>query len=262
MLLGSALDLTVKAMSKVKTIVTRGGKARVLEEEEQLKEDEIHYQGVAIEIPDDISKDSVHIDENISDDMLALMVTNSIQDVDGKVEDWEVPDESIELDSGRATSPRVRTEDSTKPVLPDGWVVAYFPAGGESGGKPNLSYIREWVENTKLAGMSNEEMGQEYSRVLQKKVPSKLDRSKREALVNSITYMVARKIWYVGRRSVDYTDHTWNEATKHMRPPQGSFGKNDIWVNVEFPYGQEYVYTSGDLHKAMSELKTTGKLSY
>ena len=262
MILGSILDLAVKALGKVSAIVNKGGKARVIDDDKELKEDEIYFQGVAIEIPDTIEKDSISIDENISDEVLAMMVTESIQEVDNYTQEWEVPDDSIRLDSGKSKPASIRKEASTKPVFPDGWSVAYYPAGGEGGGKPNLSYIREWVENTKLANMSNEDLGHEYSRVLGTKVPSKLDTEKRESLVDSITYMVARKIWYVGRRSADYTDAEWNEETKHMRPEKGSFGKNDIWKNVQFPYGQEYVYTSGDVHKAMSELKSGGKLSY
>jgi hypothetical protein len=262
MILGSIIDLTAKAITKVMSIVKKGGKARVLDEDENVKEDEIYYQGIAIEVPDDIAKESINLSENLSDDTLAIIVTDSIQDVDGKVQDWEVPDESIELDSGRAVKPRVRKESTNKPVFPDGWSVAYYPAGGEGGGKPNLQYIKEWVENVKLSNMSSEDLSFEYSRVMNKPQPNGVDSEKRSEMVDSITYMVARKIWYVGRRSADFTDHEWNEHTKDMRPPEGSFGKNDVWTNIPFPYGQEYVYTSGDLHKAMSDFKITGKLSY
>jgi hypothetical protein len=36
----------------------------------------------------------------------------------------------------------------------------------------------------------------------------------------------------------------WDEYTKHLRPPEGSFGKNDTWGGV-FPYDINYKYESG-----------------
>jgi len=59
-----------------------------------------------------------------------------------------------------------------------------------------------------------------------------------------ITYKVARKIWYVGRKPASISDMDWNEQTKDMRPPEGSFSKNENWGG-NFPYGETYKYVSG-----------------
>lgn len=259
MIIGSWVDLAAKAITKVMSIIKKGGKARVIENDEEINEDEISYQGVAIEVPDDIAKESITLNDNLSDETLAMIVTNVIQDVDSMVEKWEPPDTAIDF-TGTPYVKRAEVDES--PTLPDGWSAAFYPAGGESGRKPNIHHIREWVENTKLANISVEEMTYEYSRVLNEPVPSKLDKKKRNALIDSITFMVARKIWYVGRRSSEFTDHEWNEHTKHMRPPQGSFSKNESWKTTHFPYGEEYVYTSGDVHKMMNDLKSGATVKY
>ena len=63
-------------------------------------------------------------------------------------------------------------------------------------------------------------------------------------LIDSIAYMVARKIWYVGRKPKDMTDFDWNELTKYMRPQEGSFGAGDVWD--VFKYDENYMYSSGE----------------
>lgn len=259
MILGSILDITAKAINKVASILKHGGKARVLDDDEDVGETEIFYQGIAIEVPDEIAKESIKLDENLSDETLAMVVTHTIQDVDKKTQEWEPPDVSIDFTGDPYVKRAVVNEN---PVFPDGWSVAYYPAGGNSKKKPNIQAIREWVQNVKLSNLSNEEVSLEYSRILAKPVPSKLNKSVRDSLIDSITFMVARKIWYVGRRSADFTDHEWNEETKHMRPPQGSFSKNEKWTTTPFPYGEEYVYTSGDVHRMMIDFKETGSLKY
>ena len=40
------------------------------------------------------------------------------------------------------------------------------------------------------------------------------------------------------------TDYEWNEKTKHMRPPEGSFASNERWGD-SFPYDETYMYRSG-----------------
>ena len=85
----------------------------------------------------------------------------------------------------------------------------------------------------------------EYKRVFQLETVNGWSEKKEDSLVRSIAYLVARKIWYVGRKSSRETDEQWQEHTHDMRPAQGSFSKDEKWTNG-FPYGREYVYSSGE----------------
>ena len=65
-------------------------------------------------------------------------------------------------------------------------------------------------------------------------------------MIDSIAYLVARKLWYVGRRSSRETDDQWQDRTAHMRPEAGSYESNEQWGEGGFTYTREYVYTSGE----------------
>jgi len=146
----------------------------------------------------------------------------------------------------------------------DGW----YPAGGKNGKKVNIEAIKFWVEHTKLAGMSDDEIEEEYYQMketdefqqfasVDKNIEKLLVESARtnrrrnpettkKLLVDSVAYMVARKLWYAGRRPSSMTDYEWNEHTKYMRPYEGSFGGGDVWKNIPFKYDENYIYRSGE----------------
>ena len=65
----------------------------------------------------------------------------------------------------------------------------------------------------------------------------------RDLLIDSLAYMISRKIWYVGRRPSDMTDFEWNEHTKYSRPSEGSYGGGDKWT--DFKYDVNYKYQLG-----------------
>lgn len=228
-----------------------------------IQEDEIYYDGNAIKIPPNIDPESVIIPDTMSDESIALLI-DSIQNPEQQWKDNELPDDVIQgLDdiknfrqlnpnvSSKRTHNRVTGSNSGKRIYPDGWELSYYPAGkkGRRGkehhGKPNIDVIKMWVKDTKLAGKSQIQLEDEYRRVRGSEGNVSWDDDKYEALVDSIAYLVSRKLWYVGRRSSRETDEQWDEHTSHMRPPEGSYEPNEDWGG-NFPYGEEYTYTSGE----------------
>jgi len=228
-----------------------------------IQEDEIYYDGSAIKIPTGIDPVSVVLPNGLNDNTLALIIF-SLQDPEQQWKDNELPDDVIqglqEIKNFRKLNPntsskrshnRVIGNNSGKRIYPDGWELSYYPAGkkGRRGkehhGKPNIDIIKMWVKDTKLAGMSQMQLEDEYRRVRGSEGNVSWDDNKYEALVDSIAYLVARKLWYVGRRSSRETDVQWDEHTSHMRPPEGSYEVNEDWGG-NFPYGEEYTYTSGE----------------
>jgi hypothetical protein len=227
-----------------------------------IQEDEIYYDGSAIKIPTGIDPVEVVLPDGLSNDTLALIIF-SLQDPEQQWKDNELPDDVIQgLDeiknfrklnpnnSSKRTHNRVRGSNSGQRIYPDGWELSYYPAGkkGRRGkehhGSPNIDVIKMWVEDTKLAGMSQMQLEDEYRRVRGSEGNVSWDDNKYEALVDSIAYLVARKLWYVGRRSSRETDEQWQEHTADMRPPEGSYESGEDWGG-NFPYGDEYVYSSG-----------------
>jgi len=130
--------------------------------------------------------------------------------------------------------------------LPEGYARYILPAGKNIGGKKvNIDRIKEWVQKVKMSGKTNEDVLNEYNELNGRERTTALSPRQRHALADSIALKVARKIWYVGRRPSELTDWDWNEMTKRMRPPKGSYSRNEKWTNVKFPYTQAYVYRSG-----------------
>ena len=65
-------------------------------------------------------------------------------------------------------------------------------------------------------------------------ISSNLTQAQQKKKIDEVTFKVARKIWYVGRKPSSMDDNEWDEATKDMRPPEGSFSSNEEW-NGNFP---------------------------
>tara|TARA_B110000495_G_C22983060_1_gene578114 strand:+ start:648 stop:1415 length:768 start_codon:yes stop_codon:yes gene_type:complete len=255
MFFGSIGGRITRAMSKVKSILSMGGHARVLdiEEEEEPEKNEIFYDDVAIEIPDDIDEDSVTIADNLTDEQLAMVVTHSIQRPEEQMKKSEPYDDILDNSENAISA-------NSAPEMPDGWDTAYFPAGGETGGKPNMARIREWVKNVKFTNMSTLDMQVEYGIKFNMKTPNKWDDKMKKTLVEAVAYLVARKIWYVGRKPSGMSDGEWDDLTRDKRPPQGSFSKNEHWGGA-FPYTQEYSYSSwGD--KEVDMLEKSGSFNW
>lgn len=238
----------LKARKQAKKAKDRNLQARTLESGDK-KSNEIAVKGVAYKVPKDVNITSIGFEDNLTDDEL-LSVIDGIQDRDRHVQEEDPSDKYISLDlnlTHTQSDIRVSKDD----LYPDGWSWAYFPAGKngvrgrKNGGKPNQSMILKWVKNVKLAGKSTRELEMEYVRIYGVENSPTMDEDKKERLAKSIAYLVARKIWYVGRKPSSVTDEKWDEMTKDKRPAEGSFSANESWVNG-FPYGREYSYSSGE----------------
>jgi hypothetical protein len=129
-----------------------------------------------------------------------------------------------------------------------GWKYAYYPAGGRTNRRPDMDAIRTWVENTKVGTASNftisEEFGKEFGYIGFNLSP---DKKKKE--IDKKAYLIARKLWYVGRRPITMSDDVWQKETKDMRPPEGSFNYRgeEKWNN--FKYDETYKYETGKVHE-------------
>ena len=99
--------------------------------------------------------------------------------------------------------------------------------------------IAEWVEKSKV-----KDWVQEYNMWRGTEVETITDTQKKD-LIDSISFRVARKIWYVGRKPASLTDSEWQLITTKMRPKKGTFSKNERWTNMKFPYTQKWEYKSG-----------------
>lgn len=133
-----------------------------------------------------------------------------------------------------------KVDESRYEDLPDYYGGAIYPATT----RPNIDAIRYWVVNVKLRGMNDADLLAEiYGTDPQPHDKSKGVSNRFNDMVDSIAYRISRKIWYVGRRSSGMTDYQWNELTRFMRPPEGSYGANDKWK--VFKYDTDYVYRSG-----------------
>lgn len=223
-----------KAMANMTTrdnIVKKGGNAH------------LSNMGQDVEIPVPKNRDNVKVSSDITSEELGTYVAQSLQDVQ-RAPLTEAPDPVLK--SERALPKITNPEDDIQEPRD----IAYYPAGknpygGSDGKKPNIEAIRQWVENTKVGNASNitlsEEFGEEFGFIGWGFSEKELDKA-----IDEVTFKVARKIWYVGRKPSTMTDMQWDEATREMRPAEGSFSKNEKWVNG-FPYGETYKYESGKL---------------
>ena len=188
-----------------------------------------------IPVPEHIENISLSPDASVFEH--AVFVARSIQKVD-EAPLTEAPD--IVLSSVTENKPLVR--EYPLPT-PEGHSFAYYPAGGATGKKPNIDAIRHWVEFTKIGNSTRFDMTAEFGDAFGY-ISSNLTQAQQKKKIDEVTFKVARKIWYVGRKPSSMDDNEWDEATKDMRPPEGSFSSNEEW-NGNFPYGETYMYRSG-----------------
>ena len=131
--------------------------------------------------------------------------------------------------------------------------------------RANIPALKLWVETVKIANLSDDEVMEEYYQwrenpefqqfsnvdpkvgglVKKMKKRRRDPQTTRKLLVDSIAYMVARKLWYVGRKPAGMSDWDWHDKTKHLRPAEGTFDmkRKERWRN--FKYTKDYVYESG-----------------
>tara|TARA_R110000851_G_scaffold94711_1_gene205704 strand:+ start:520 stop:1251 length:732 start_codon:yes stop_codon:yes gene_type:complete len=230
---GWSLFKAVANKTTVDNIVKKGGNAH------------ISSMGQDVEIPVPENRKNIKVSSDITSEELGSYVAESLQDVQ-RAPLTEAPDPVLKAERAlpKITNPQ---DDLQEPRD-----IAYYPAGknpygrGNEGKKPNIEAIRQWVTNTKVGNASNitlsEEFGEEFGFIGWGFTEKELDKA-----IDEVTFKVARKIWYVGRKPASMTDIQWDEATKEMRPAEGSFSKNEKWANG-FPYGETYKYQSGKLN--------------
>ena len=123
--------------------------------------------------------------------------------------------------------------------------------------KGDISALKSWIERVKWADMSEMDLRLEYNRHKKTTGLSPLTQEQRETLKDSIAFMIGRKLWYLGRRSVYETDGEFNRRTRHMRPAMGSYSATDTWTTEGgFPYDETFQYTSGELPELEEKLKS------
>jgi hypothetical protein len=123
--------------------------------------------------------------------------------------------------------------------LPEGYAKYILP----NTFKPNIANVKKWVKSKKFAGMTNNDLVNEYNNNFGRTIETLLTPKQKEELIDSTAYKISRKIWYVGRRPADMTDKQWHDMTKSMRPREGSYSSNEKWN--KFPYTESYPYRSG-----------------
>lgn len=219
-------------------------KVRALNGDEE-KEDEVSINGVAFKVPE--GTDVKTLSDGMSDHEIIEMI-DIIQDPIGHVKKNDPSDQYMPDDVSVEPEVRRYAEDN----YPDGWRKAYYPGGKKSlydtrlGSKPNTRMIMKWVEDVKFASKSQRGLELEYKKMYGVDQMGVWTDKKYNHLVRSVAFAVSRKIWYVGRKPSDMIDIEWDNATKHMRPAQGTFSKDEDWGNGSFPYGEGYIYSSGE----------------
>ena len=175
--------------------------------------------------------------------VLPQMVTNfSISDdenITEKIERLEAMFRPMEEVYKEPSDRSLRGYMNVEEKLPEKWSDTILPAKR----KVNIDALKQWARTVLFSGMTNKDLTNEYNANTGRMSTTNLTNKQKEYLIDSIAYKVSRKIWYVGRKPATLTDHSWDLMTKHMRPPEGSYGGGDKWKN--FPYTQGYKYTSG-----------------
>ena len=254
----------IRAMRMARWAQDESIQARVLDwsnDKERLRYQEIEIDGVAYKIPRGTKPNEIMISKNISETEL-LEHLKSLANKEQNTVDNDPPDKYIEF----GTWDRKDQSWYGTPVYPDDWRKPIYPAGRSDpnsstyGNKPNIQMIEQWVEDVKFAGKSQRELEQEYNIMYdQESMGTGWDKKKMDRLIKSVGYVVARKIWYVGRKPSGMSDIEWERDTKHMRPDDQSFDAGfkkqygrqvylkEEWGDMGNPYLQEeYSYTSGD----------------
>ena len=248
----SKLYRQIKAFRNVKEAQAASIKARVLDwskdgkkkdengnimPKEYLRKQEIELNGVAYTIPTGIKPNEIMISKNMTDNEL-LGYMKSITNKEQNTKDNDPPDYTL-LGNWDINEQKWHNSNIN---YPDGWRTPIYPGGKSDvtssalGKKPNIQMIRQWVEDVKLAGKSQSELDTEYNHMysqMDQKDP--WSKKKMDRLINSIAFVVARKIWYVGRKPSGMSDIEWDRDTKHMRPDEGTYSMGQK--------GQKYGYT-------------------
>ena len=159
------------------------------------------------------------------------------------------------------TDPRLLAlrDDSSVLALPETMSDRIYP----NRVKTNISFMKTWVNDKIVSEMSDDEVMEKYyerretlgfsqmmsvdknfaDMVSLMRNRRRNPQTTRRLLVDSLAYMISRKILYVGRKPADMNDHQWNEHTKYSRPSEGSYGGGDKWT--DFKYDVNYKYQSG-----------------
>ena len=112
----------------------------------------------------------------------------------------------------------------------------------------DIDALREWVRTTKINRDPDLQDALRYD-VL--KLPTNLDRglweSSLDKAVDHIAFKVARKIYYVGRKSPLMTPEEWDIYIADKKPEPGTYSKNEDWGEKGFPYGSDYKTREGPI---------------
>jgi len=175
---------------------------------------------------------------------IKIQKANNLMEVVKRVEAMFMPKENIYEEPPDAAINKSGQFPEEK--LPEDWSKFILPAGKNiNNKKADIGRLKEWVEQKKFLGKTHDDLLEEYNELKGREQDTRLSGKQRKDLIDSIALKVSRKIWYVGRKPAQMTDWEWNEMTKTMRPPKGSYSRNEKWTNMKFPYTQSYIYTSG-----------------
>ena len=197
--------------------------------------------------------------DNLSEEERARVIATAQQHGRGV----DVDDKTIIANKTKRPSPIIKDQLKGYAIAeqPEEYQSAIFPEEFRA----DIPALKLWVETVKIANLSDDEAMEEYYQwrenpefqqfsnvdpkvgglVKKMKERRRDPQTTRKLLVDSIAYMVARKLWYVGRKPASMSDWDWNEKTKHLRPAEGTFDmkREERWRN--FKYTKDYVYESG-----------------
>ena len=197
--------------------------------------------------------------DNLSEEERARVIATAQQHGRGV----DVDDKTIIANKTKRPSPIIKDQLKGYAIAeqPEEYQSAIFPEEFRA----DIPALKLWVETVKIANLSDDEAMEEYYQwrenpefqqfsnvdpkvgglVKKMKERRRDPQTTRKLLVDSIAYMVARKLWYVGRKPASMSVWDWNEKTKHLRPAEGTFDmkREERWRN--FKYTKDYVYESG-----------------
>jgi len=228
-----------------------------VERQEAINSDE----DIDINYEDHMPKDmkNLQISDDLNEEERARVIATAQQHGRGV----DVDDKTIIANKAKRPSPVVKEQLKGYAIAeqPEEYQGAIYPEEFRA----DIPALKLWVETVKIANLSDDEIMEEYYqwrenpefqqfssvdskvgdlvRSMKKRVRN--PQTTRKLLVDSIAYMVARKLWYVGRKPAGMSDWDWHNKTKHLRPAQGTFDmkREERWRN--FKYTKDYVYESG-----------------
>ena len=194
-------------------------------------------------LPENIA-DNWEMQDDLTDEEEAIMIA-SMQN--NKLED-DIPDQVL-------NDEHFSYEDAME------YNEAWYPDTGND--YPNTSSIKLWIQEVKWAGLDDIDLYYEYVERYDVKKPRadhRINFKEKERLLDSTSYLIARKQWYCGRKPQGMSDWDWHIKTRDMRPPAGTFGKkgDEMWE----PYDRDYVYKSGHTKEFDRKLKEGEKVEW